>query len=186
MFGPSFSGKTYLILKIVSRIPDQDIYIITKSPPQQNFNIKNRIKEIGDKNEPLNGYENAIIVFDDVLGSSNSRYIDQFFIRGRHNDLDVYYLSQPYFDLPKRTTRNKSNEIILPNQTIKYIENIYRDVGGYDMRYDEFKAICRISWKDDYTYLCIDRSTKRDQGRNCVCNESKSAFIECTSETKPF
>ena len=33
----------------------------------------------------LTEYENAIIVFDDVLGSSNSRYIDQFFIRGRHN-----------------------------------------------------------------------------------------------------
>ena len=31
--GPSFSGKTYLMLKFLSRIPDRDIYVITKSPP---------------------------------------------------------------------------------------------------------------------------------------------------------
>ena len=35
LIGPSFSGKTYLMLKTLSRIPDQDIYIITKSPPEQ-------------------------------------------------------------------------------------------------------------------------------------------------------
>ena len=31
--GPSFSGRTYLILIILSRIHDSNIYIITKSPP---------------------------------------------------------------------------------------------------------------------------------------------------------
>ena len=103
LVGPSFSGKTYLMLKILSRIPDRDIYIITKSPPQQYTNSKIKIKEISDEIKPLNEYENGVIVFDDVLGSSNSRDIDQFFIRGRHNNLDIYYLSQSYFDLPKRT-----------------------------------------------------------------------------------
>ena len=34
LVGPSFSGKTYLMLKILSRISDHDIYIITKSPPE--------------------------------------------------------------------------------------------------------------------------------------------------------
>ena len=35
LVGPSFSGKTYLMLKILSRMIDRDIYIITKSPPEQ-------------------------------------------------------------------------------------------------------------------------------------------------------
>ena len=30
LVGPSFSGKTYLMLKILSRISDRDIFIITK------------------------------------------------------------------------------------------------------------------------------------------------------------
>ena len=160
LVGPSFSGKTYLMLKILSRMIDRDIYIITKSTPEQYSNSKIQIKEISDEIKPLNEYENGIIVFDDILGSSNSRFIDQFFIKGRHNNLDIYYLSQSYFDLSKRTIRNNSNKIILFNQTLKDIEHIYRDVAGYDMNYDEFKDLCRKSWDEDFNYLYIDRSKK--------------------------
>ena len=145
LVGPLFSGKTYMMLKILSRIPNRDIYIITKSPPEQYTNSKIKIKEISNEIKPLNEYENGIIVFDDILGSSNSRFIDQFFIRGRHNILDIYYLSQTYFDLPKRTIRNNSNKIFLFNQTLKDIEHIYRNLAGYDMNYDEFKDLCRKS-----------------------------------------
>ena len=35
LVGPSFLGKTYLMLKILSRIPDRDIYIINISPREQ-------------------------------------------------------------------------------------------------------------------------------------------------------
>ena len=73
ILGPSFSGKTHLMLKILSRPRDQEIYIIMKSPPKQYSNSKIKIKEIGEGMKPLNEYQNAIIVFDDVLGSSNSR-----------------------------------------------------------------------------------------------------------------
>ena len=186
MVGPSFSGKTYLMLKILSRMLDRDIYIITKSPPEQYTNSKIKIKEINDEIKPLNEYENGIIIFDDILGSSNSRFIDQFFIRGRHNNLDIYYLSQSYFDLPKRTIRNNSNKLILFNLTLKDIEHIYRYVAGYDMKYDEFKDLCRKSWEEDYNYLCIDRSKKRDQGRYCISNESRKTYIQAIPQTKPF
>ena len=167
LVGPSFSGKTYLMLKILSRMIDRDIYIITKSPPEQYTNSKFKTKEIGDEIRPLNEYESGILVFDDILGSSNSRFIDQFFIGGRHINLDIYYLSQSYFDLPKRTIRNNSNKIILFNQTLKHIEHIYRDAAGYDMEYDEFKDLCRKSWEEDYNYLYIDRS-KREIKENIV------------------
>ena len=90
LVGPSFSGKTYLMLKILSRLSDRDIYINTTSPPEQYINSTIKIKEITDEIKPLNEYENGIIVFDDILGSSNSRFIDQLFIRGRHNNLDIY------------------------------------------------------------------------------------------------
>ena len=157
LVGPSFSGKTYLMIKALSRIPDRDIYIITKLPPEQYTNSEIKIKEISDEIKLLNEYENGVIVFDDFLGSSNSRFVDQFFIRGRHNKLDIYYLSQSYFNLPKITIRNNSNRIILFNQTLKDIEHIYRDVGSYDMNYDEFKELYRKSSGEDYNYLYIDR-----------------------------
>ena len=124
LVGASFSGKIYLMLKILSRMIDRDIFIITKSPPEQYTNSKIKIKEINDEIKPLNEYKNGIIVFDDILGSSNSRFIDQFFIRGRHNNLEIYYLSQSYFDLPKRTIRKNSNKFILFNQTLKILTYI--------------------------------------------------------------
>ena len=186
LVGPSFSGKTYLMLKLLSRITNRDFYIITKSPPEQYSKSKIRIKEISDEIEPLSEYENSIIVFDDISGSSNSRFIDQFFIRGRHSNLNNYYSSQSYICMPKRIIRNNSNKIILLNQTLKDIEHIYRVVSGYDMSYDEFKELCRKSWDEYYNCLCIDRCKKRDQGRYSLYNESKNSYIESTPETKPF
>ena len=67
------------MLKILSRMPDLDIYLITKSPPEQYTNSRIKIKEISDEIKPLNEYENGIIVFDDFLGSSNSRFIEQIY-----------------------------------------------------------------------------------------------------------
>ena len=45
LVGPSFSGETYLMLKTLSRIPNRDIYIITKSPPEQYTTSKIKIKK---------------------------------------------------------------------------------------------------------------------------------------------
>ena len=72
MVGPSFLGKTDLMLKILSQMIDRDIYIITKSPPEQYTNSKIKIKELSDEIKPLSEYENGIIAFDDILGSSDS------------------------------------------------------------------------------------------------------------------
>ena len=47
---------------------------------------------MSDEIKPLSEYENAIIVFDDVLGSSINRLVPQYFIPGRLNDLEIYYL----------------------------------------------------------------------------------------------
>ena len=119
LVGRSVSGKTYLVLKILSRIRDRHISITTKSTPEQYSISKNKFQQIGVEIKLLNEYENVIIAIVGTLGSSNSRYIDQFFIKGRHNILDIYYLSQSYFDLPKMTIRNYSNKIIPFNQTKK-------------------------------------------------------------------
>ena len=142
---PNFSRTTYLLLKSFSRMPNRGFYIITKSPPEQCSNSEVKINKIGEEINFLNENEKTMIVFDEVLGTSNSKYIHQFFIRGRHSSLEIYCLSQSYFDLPKRTKGNISNTIHLFNQTLKDIENIYRMVGGYDMSYDEFKEVCRKS-----------------------------------------
>ena len=81
LVGPSFSGKTYLMLKLLSRIPNRDIFIITKLPPELYSYSKIKIKEISDDIKRLNEYENGITIFDDNLGSPNSIIEDQYVIR---------------------------------------------------------------------------------------------------------
>ena len=51
------------------------------------------------------------------------------------------------------------------------------------MSYDELKQLCKKSWEKEYKYLCIDTSEKKAQRRNCICNESKNTYTECTPET---
>ena len=53
------------------------------------------------------------------------------------------------------------------------------------MSYDEFKELCRKSWQD-YNYLCIDISKKRDQGRYCICNESKKNAYRSNTPDEGF
>ena len=141
--GPSFCGKTHLLLNKLQLIRLDDItrkiHIITRSPEQySNIEIEQVKVEEDLEDKSIQDFQNCCVVFDDMLDTSQ-KLIDPFFTRGRHNDLDVYYLSQSYFDLPKRTIRNNSNIIILFQQTLKDVQHIYTDKAGFEMSYDEFK-----------------------------------------------
>ena len=188
--GPSFCGKTHLLLNKLQLIrldnPEQKICIITRSPEQYNkIEIEDVSVEedLGDKS--IQDFQNCCVVFDDML-DSNQKLIDPFFTRGRHNDLDVYYLSQSYFDLPKRTIRNNSNIRILFQQTLKDVEHIYRDIAGFDMSNDEFKSLCREAWRDNYNYLLINRLEDKNGSKYMICNESNSEYKIFNPQTDPF
>ena len=140
-------------------------------------------EDLGDKS--IQDFQNCCVIFDDML-DSNHKLIDPFFTRGRHNDLDVYCLSQSYFDLPKRTIRNNCNIIILFQQTLKDVEHIYRDIAGFDMSNDEFKSLCREAWRDNYNYLLINRLEDKNGSKYMICNESNLLYQIFNPQTDPF
>ena len=88
IIGPSNVGKTYYMLKVLEKIDNKrPIHIITRSPNQYpNYKTSNEIK-------PINKYKGSVVIFDDMLGARNSSQKDDFFTRGRHEDIDVYYIS---------------------------------------------------------------------------------------------
>ena len=58
------------------------------------------MKKIGEKIKPLNEYENSVIGFDDFLGSSTCKYLDQFFVRdleNKYRDVRGYDMSYDEF-----------------------------------------------------------------------------------------
>ena len=180
IIGFSNCGKTYLMNHILHQ-KQEPIFIITKSLNQYP-NIK---AQTSDEIQPLNEYENSVVVFDDMLLSKQESNIDLFFTRGRHKKLDIYYISQSYSHLPKITIRNNSNIIILFKQTLRDIILLFHDIAGLDMNLEEWKQLCRKAWENDYDYLQIDRSAKIGNGRYTIRN-CKNNYIECTPETKPF
>ena len=117
---------------------------------------------------------------------SNQKLIDPFFTRGRFKSFDVYYLSQSYFEVPKRTIRNNSNIIILFQQTLKDVEHIYRDIAGFDMSYDEFKNFCREAWKEKNNYLLLIRLEDKNGSKYQLCNESNPNYMIFNPQTDPF
>ena len=160
----------------------EPIFIITKSLSQYP-NIKAQTSE---EIQPLNEYENSTVVFDDMLLSKQESKIDLFFTRGRHSNIDLYYIFQSYFHVPKNTIRNNSNLNILFKQTLRDIILLFHDIAGLDMNLDEWKQLCRKTWETEYDYLQIDRFAKIGKGRYTIRNCNKTTNTECTPETKPF
>ena len=156
VIGPRNVGKTYYMLKVLEKTGNKrPIHIITRSPNQYaNYKTSTEIK-------PINKYKGSVVIFDDMLGAENSSQVDEFFPRGRHEDLDVYYIGQSYFALPRQSIRNNSDRLILFKQTLRDVQSMYYDIGAYDMNYDEFKQMCHKAWEEKYNYLCIDVTKKK-------------------------
>ena len=178
IIGPRNVGKTYYMLKVLEKISNQrPIHTITRSPNQYpNYKTSNEIK-------PITKYKGSVVIFDYMLRAKNSSQIDEFFTRGRHEDLDVYYISQSYFALPRQSIRNNSDRLILFEQTLRDVQSMYYDIGAYDMNYDEFKQMCQKAWDEKYNYLCIDMTKNKNEGKYRFFNESKTTDIECICET---
>ena len=181
LIGPRNVGKTYNMLKVLEKIGDKrPIHIINRSPYQYpNYKTSTGI-------EPINKYKGSVVVFDDMLGVRNNSQIDEFFTRGRNEDLDVSYISQSYLALPRQSIRNNSDRLILFKKTLRDVQSMYYDIGAYDMKYDEVKQMCHKAWSENFNYLCIDMTKNKNQGNHHIFNEIKTTYIECICETEAF
>ena len=91
-----------------------------------------------------------------MLGAKNSPQIDEFFTKGRHEDLDVYYISQSYFGLPRQNIRNNSDKLLLFKQTLGDVQSMYNDIGAFGMMYDDFKeSVELLGVKNSTIYVLI-------------------------------
>ena len=145
IIGPSNVGKTFYMLKILDKMGNKGpIHIITRSPNQYP-NFKTSIET-----KPIEKYKRSVVIFDDLLGSRNSFKIEEFFTRGRHENLDVHYISQSYFSLQRKSIRNISHRILLFKQTLRDVQSMYYDIGAYDMIYDDFKQMVCKAWSGKF------------------------------------
>ena len=158
IIGRSGCGKTFLMLSILKDKNPENVYIICKTANQYLSKYHNQSSEI----LPLEVYGNKTIVFDDMLGSKEAKDIGAFFTRGRHQNLDIYYFSQSWYDIPKNTIRNNCSRIMLFPQTLKDITMIYNDISGLHMNFSEGRDFCQDAGKKRYNYIQIDKDKDLD------------------------
>ena len=100
----------------------------------------------------MENYENSTVIFDDILLRKQKSKIGLFFTRGRHNNIEIYYISQSYFHLPKNSIHNISKVVFLFKQTLREIILLLHDLAGIDMNLVEWKQFCRKAWEIDFHY----------------------------------
>ena len=166
-----------MLEKIGNKRPN---HLITRSPNQNpNYKTSTVIKRI-------NKNKGSVVIFDDTLGARNSSQKDEFFLREKHEDLNVYHISQSYFGLPRQGIGNDSDRIILFKQTLGDVQSIYYDIGAYGMKYDKFKEMCHKVWSEEFNYFCIGMTKNKNEGKYRIFDESKTTYIECIPKSEHF
>ena len=108
IIGFSKGGESHL-MKYILLQKEKPTFEISKSlnqSPNINAQTSNEIQQ-------LEKYENSTVVSDDMFLSKQESNIYLLFTRGRHRNIDTYFMSQSFFHLPKNTNGINCNIIIL-------------------------------------------------------------------------
>ena len=79
-------------------------------------------EDVPDPKE-LNPEDKNLMVFDDLLLEKQNA-CEKYYDRGRHSNVDCFYLSQNYFKLPRQTIRENANFICLFRQDLKNMNHL--------------------------------------------------------------
>ena len=121
-------------------------------------------EEVPDPRD-LSRDQKNLMIFDDLQLEKQNK-CESYYIRGRHSNIDSFYLAQNYFKLPRQTIRENANFICLFNQDLKNINNIYNDhVGVDDMPKCDFIKLCKTAWERPHGFVVIDLTSKKNKGK---------------------
>lgn len=112
----------------------------------------------------LDPQKKNLMIFDDLQLEKQNK-CETYYIRGRHSNVDCFYLAQNYFKLPRQTIRENANFICLFQQDQKNIDHIFNDHVSTDMPKDEFKKLCKVAWSQPHGFVVIDLSSKKNAGK---------------------
>ena len=125
--GGSGSGKTNLLYHMLTKplVYYDQIHLYAKNLEQEKFqNMIKKFNEISktvgydvlicNNNEivPVENMESEaqkIVIFDNFVCEKNQKPLIDYFIRGRHKNCSVIYLSQSFYGTPKNIRLNSSH-----------------------------------------------------------------------------
>ena len=152
---------TYLGISPISVVEEMAKEIRDKSDVVCNiYQLAADVPDSGD----LSSEKKNLIVFGDLLLEKQNT-CESYYVRGRHSNVDCFYLAQNYFKLPRQTIRENANFICLFPHDLKNLNHIFGDHVGSDMTKEEFRKLCKAAWEKQYEFVIIDLSSKKHNGK---------------------
>ncbi len=158
-----------VIVELIKNKLTDDIYINKVGEGIKNKNKSKLIVEsyddslsIPDPSE-LNSKHKNLIIFDDIMLEKQNK-CEAYYTRGRHNNVDCFYISQNYIKLPRQTIRENSNLFLLFPQDYITLDNFYRD-HCTDIDKKDFKNLCKETWDQPYSFVTVDLTSNKYNGK---------------------
>ena len=170
--GMSGSGKTNLLIHMLLKplVYYDKIYIYAKNLEQSKYQLLiDKMNKIATKNEvllddiiessndeiiPVSEMDSEcqkVIVFDDYVCEKNQNDIIDYFIRGRHKNCCVIYLTQSYYKTPKDIRLNCSHYIFFETPSKREADSICNEQ-TIDKNLFHFKK--------EYDFIYLDKPRK--------------------------
>ncbi|HLX54534.1 MAG TPA: ATPase/DNA packaging protein [Aquella sp.] len=139
VYSPTLYQPAYVYLKEYYETLENFI----KYNISQNVKIAHFFDTDGEIINPsqLDKNKNPIMIFDDVM-LKDQAIIKDYFCRGRHNNVSVFYLCQSLHKIAKHCVRENANIFILFKQDDKTLKYFHETHISGDMDFKEFKLFC--------------------------------------------
>ena len=106
-------------------------------------NFYQSAEDVPDPRELSSEKKNQMIFAELLLEKQNT--CESYYVRGRHSNVNCFYLAQNYFKLSRQTIRENANFISLFPQDVKNLNHIFEDHVGSDMTKEEFGQLCKVA-----------------------------------------
>lgn len=165
--GPSGSGKTNTLLHMILKLLYFDkVYLYAKNLEQSKYrNLIDTFQPISDEAgydvieannnqilpvSELTDDNQKLVIFDDFVCEKNQKPLIDYFIRGRHKNCSVIYLSQSYYKTPKDVRLNCSHFCLYEFPSVNERSLIGREN-------NISKELYKKATDDPYCFLYIDK-----------------------------
>src|SRR5271163_1834102 len=112
----------------------------------------------------LDKNKNHLMIFDDLM-LKDQTVIKDYFCRGRHNNVNVFYLCQSLHKISKHCIRDNANMFILFKQDDKTLKYFHETHISGNMDFPEFKLFCDQAWSKKHGFIVINISFDAYCGR---------------------
>ena len=170
MCGPSGCGKTNTLMHMLYHLLYYDkIYLFSKNLEQPKYqelfqtfapisrDVRYNVVEASNEGilplSELDDDNQKIVIFDDYICERNQKPLIEYFIRGRHKNCSVIYLSQSYYLTPKDIRLNCSHFCIFDSPSANETARMCREV---NINKDKFAR----ATSEPYSFAYIDKTNK--------------------------